>query len=159
MNLPHWGSEGQEYKERILNDDFNWLVSFVSFVFVFLYVLGSFTPYLLLEFREEEEKAKNGRSPSRKSSNKDWQWWIHPAECFVQERERTPLCSPYDSTEVIIQVWDTNHQMQDMYLARAFYNIIKIWRCLKYDNNKHSINYKDAQRCVHQQTCKNILAA
>ena len=71
----------------------------------------------------------------------------------------TPLCSPYDSTEVIIQVWDTNHQMQDMYLARTFYKIIKIWRCLKYDNTKHSINYKDAQRCVHQQTCKNILAA
>ena len=37
-----------------------------------------------------------------------------------------PLYTAYDCTEAIIQVWDNNHQKEDMYLARTFFNIIKI---------------------------------
>ena len=145
MFLLYWGSEEREYKEKSLNDDANLIILVLFLLCLVGMIFLSFSIHICcwnLEKKRRKQKfaALLLTNPTTTVSSDGF---IVPCVLYnTTERKEInkmdkmdpnlnvptgPLCSPYDSTEVIIQVWETNHQMQDMYLARTFFNIIKIW--------------------------------
>ena len=134
MFLLHWGSEEREYKEQSLNED---VPRVVADVFVFCHL------YLLLEFGEEAKKTKlSALLVANPTTTVSSDGFIVPSVLYKKAHRKEiemnkiaktdltlnvpPLYTAYDCTEAITQVWDTNHQKEDMYLARTFFNIIKI---------------------------------
>jgi hypothetical protein len=140
--MPYWSAQGRDYKEKSLNDDANSVILVLFLLSLVGMILLSFSIHICcwnLEKRRREQKlAAILLTNSATTVSRDG--FILPSvlyntaqiEIEMDKMDPTlniptdPLCSPYDSTEVIIQVWETSHQMQDMYRARTFFNIIKI---------------------------------
>ena len=144
MFLLHRGSQEREYKEKSVTGDINifililFLLWFVGMLFWFFSICCWYLGKLK---RKQRISILLLTNPTTAVSNDGFivpSVLYNTAQIKEKELEKTdkiyptlniptyPLFSPYDSTEIINQVWETNHHMEDMYLTRTFFNIIKI---------------------------------